>query len=89
MDEGLVQDDGIDLTVAELDRCCEVTRDQDKASKIENTLYETQRDAKTERLLLHRPRGICPDTGLTFRLLDPAECRPATLGGSWCLIGRR
>ena len=39
MDDALVQDDGIDLIVEELDRCWEVTQDQDKASKIENTLF--------------------------------------------------
>ena len=43
MDDGLVQDDGIDLIVEELDRCWEVTQDQDKASKIEKALYETQK----------------------------------------------
>ena len=46
MDEALVQDDGIDLIVAELDRCWEVTQDQDKASKIEKALFETLRDAQ-------------------------------------------
>ena len=35
MDDALVQDDGIDLIVEELDRCWEVTQDQDQASKIE------------------------------------------------------
>ena len=39
MDDLLVQDDGIDLIVEELDRCWEVTQDQDKASKIEKALY--------------------------------------------------
>ena len=48
MDDALIQDDGIDLIVEELDRCLEVTQDQDKASKIEKALYETQRDVKTE-----------------------------------------
>ena len=48
MDDALVQDDGIDLVVQELDRCWGVTQDQDKASKIEKALFETQRDAKTE-----------------------------------------
>ena len=38
MGGALVQDDGIDLIVGELDRCWEVTQDQDKASKIENAL---------------------------------------------------
>ena len=35
MDDALMQDDGIELIVDELDRCWEVTQDQDKASKIE------------------------------------------------------
>ena len=48
MDDALVQDVGIDLIVEELDRCWEVTQDQDKASKIEKALYETQRDVKME-----------------------------------------
>ena len=48
MDDALVQDDGIDLIVEELDRCWEVTQDQDKASKIEKALFETQRDVKME-----------------------------------------
>ena len=48
MDGALVQDDGIDWIVEELDRCWEVTQDQDKASKIEKALFETQRDVKME-----------------------------------------
>ena len=48
MDDALVQEDGIDLIVGELDRCCEVTQDQDKASKIEKAFFETQRDVKME-----------------------------------------
>ena len=48
MDDALVQDDGIDLIVEALDRCWEVTQDQDKASKIEKALFETQRDVKME-----------------------------------------
>ena len=40
MDDALVQDDGIDLIVEELDRCWEVTQ--------EKALYETQRDVKSE-----------------------------------------
>ena len=35
MDDALVQEDGIDLIVEELDRCWEVTQDQAQASKIE------------------------------------------------------
>ena len=31
MDDALVQDDGIDMIVEELDRCWEVTKDQDKS----------------------------------------------------------
>ena len=38
MDEALMQDDGIGLIFAELDRCWEVTQDQDKASKIDKAL---------------------------------------------------
>ena len=48
MDDALVQDDGIDLIVEELVGCWEVTQDQDKASKIEKALHETQRDVKME-----------------------------------------
>ena len=48
MDEALVQDDGIDLIVEELDRCWEVTQDQDKASNIEKAFFETPRDVKME-----------------------------------------
>ena len=48
MDDALVQDVGIDLIVEDLDRCWEVTQDQNKASKIENALFETQRDVKME-----------------------------------------
>ena len=38
MDDALVQDDGIDLIVEELDRCWKVTQDHDTASKIEKAL---------------------------------------------------
>ena len=48
IDDALIRDNGIDLIVEELDRCWEVTQDQDKASKIEKALYETQRDVKME-----------------------------------------
>ena len=48
MDDALTQDDGFDLVVEELYRCWEVTQDQDRASKIEKALFETQRDVKTE-----------------------------------------
>ena len=41
MDDALVQDDGIDSIVEELDRCWE-----DKASKIEKALFVTQRMSK-------------------------------------------
>ena len=43
MDDALIQDDGIDLIVEDLDRSWEVTQDQDKASQIEK-----QRDVETE-----------------------------------------
>ena len=48
MDDAMIQDDGVDLIVAELNRCWEVTQDQDKTSKIERSLFETKRDVKTE-----------------------------------------
>ena len=48
MDDALVQDDGINLIVEELDRCWEVTQDQDRASKIGKALFETQRSVKVE-----------------------------------------
>ena len=51
-DDAFLQDDGIDLIVEELDRCWEVTQDQDKASKIEKALYETQRDVKMEKTFM-------------------------------------
>ena len=40
--------------VAELNRCWEVTQDQDKASKIEKAQFETKRDAKF-MLYTHSP----------------------------------
>ena len=46
MDEALTQDDGVNLSVEELDRCWEVTQDQDRASKIEKAFFKTQRDVK-------------------------------------------
>ena len=48
MDDALIQDDGVDIIGAELNRCWKVTQDQDKTSKIERTLFETQRDVETE-----------------------------------------
>ena len=48
MDDALIQNGGIDSIVGDLDRCWEVTKDQDKASKIEKALLEIQRDVKTE-----------------------------------------
>ena len=45
MDDALVQDDG-NMILDELDRCWEVTHDQDKTSMIEKALYATLRDAK-------------------------------------------
>ena len=52
MDDALVQVDGIDLIVEELDRCWEVTQDQDKVSIIEKALFETQRDVKMETTIM-------------------------------------
>ena len=48
LDDALIQDDGFYLIKGEPDRCWEVTQDQDKASKIEKALLETQRDVKTD-----------------------------------------
>ena len=48
IDEELVFHDGIDLIIGELDRCFEVTRNQDQASKIERALQLTQRDMKQD-----------------------------------------
>ena len=48
MDDALILDDGVDLTVEERDRCWEVTQGQDRASKIEEALFETQRDVIME-----------------------------------------
>ena len=47
IDDPLIRDDGIDLIVEELDRCWEVTQDQDKALKVEKALFDTQ-DVQTE-----------------------------------------
>ena len=48
MDDAMVQDDRIDFDVKELDRCWEVTQDQDKASKVEKAFFETQWGVKME-----------------------------------------
>ena len=48
MGDALLQEDGTDLIVEELDRCWEVTQDQDQASKIEKAFFETYRDVKME-----------------------------------------
>ena len=53
MDDALVQDDGIDLIVEELDRCGEVTQDQDKASKIEKASSRHKGDVHPGRFLHH------------------------------------
>ena len=55
MDDALVQDDGIDLIVEELDRCWEVFQDQDKASrdvKMETTVmsYVARRKLNVRQL---------------------------------------
>ena len=80
MDDALVQDDGIDLIVEELDRCWEVTQDQDKASKIEKALYEKQRDVKMETTFMsHVARRK-----LNFQQLENAlgTSPPAVIKGS-------
>ena len=68
MDDLLVQDDGIDLIVEELDRCWEVTQDQDKASKIEKALFETQRDVKMETTFM----SYVTRTKLNFQQMENA-----------------
>ena len=68
MDDALVQDDGVDLIVEELDRCWEVTQDQDKAAKIEKALYETQRDVKMETTFM----SYVARTKLDFQQLENA-----------------
>ena len=72
MDEALMQDDGIDLIVVDLDRCWEVPQDQDKASKIEKALYETQRDPKTETTFMF----YVTRRKLNFQQLDNALGTP-------------
>ena len=69
MDDALVQDDGIDLILEGLDRCWEVTQDQDKASKIEKALFETQRDVKMETTYVARKK-------LNFQQLENALGTP-------------
>ena len=79
MDDAFVQDDGIDLIVEELDRCWEVTQDQDKASKIEKAFFETQRDVKMETtFMLHVGRRK-----LNFQQLENAlgTSLPAVIKG--------
>ena len=72
MDDALVQDDGIDLIVEELDRCWEVTQDQDKASKIEKALFETQRDVKMETTFM----SYVARRKLNFQQLENALVTP-------------
>ena len=76
MDDALVQDDGIDLIVEELDRCWEVTQDQDKASKIENALFETQRDVKMETTFM----SCVARRKLNFQQLENALWTPLPAG---------
>ena len=72
MDEALIQDDGNDLIVEEFDRCWEVTQEQDRASKIEKALYETQSDVKMETTMSHVARiGKC--TGDATTSSDPVS----------------
>ena len=79
MDDALVQDDGIDLTVEEQDRCWEVTQDQNRASKIEKALFETQRDVKTEATYMFYVAG----RKLNFQQLENAlgTPQPAVIKG--------
>ena len=49
MDDALIQDDGVDSIVAELNRCWEVTQDQDKASKIERASSRLRGTSKRKR----------------------------------------
>ena len=64
MDDALVQDDGIDrLDPGRTGLMWEVTQDQDKASKIENALSETQRDVKMKTTFMSyvaRRKLNCP-----------------------------
>ena len=48
LDVALIQGDGFDLIVGEPHRCWEVTQDRDKASVIENALFENQRGVRTD-----------------------------------------
>ena len=93
MDGALVQDDGIDLIVEELDRCWEVTQDQDKASKIEKAIYETQRHVKMEttfmsyvarRKLNFQQLENALGTPLPSVIKGYATLRDAKLAGSSC-----
>ena len=68
MDDALIQNGGIDLIVGDLDRCWEVTQDQDKASKIEKALLETQRDVKTETTFM----SYVARSKLNFQQLESA-----------------
>ena len=79
MDGSLVQDDGIDLIVEELERCWEVTQDQDKASKIEKALFETQRDVKMETTFM----SYVARRKLNFQQLENAlgTSLPAVING--------
>ena len=72
MNVALVQDDGIDLIVEQLDRCWEVTQDQDKASKIEKGLFETQMDVKMETPFM----SYVPRRKLNFQQLENALGTP-------------
>ena len=80
MDDALVvQEDGIDMIVEELDRCWGVTQDQDKAGKIEKGLFETQRDVKTEATFMPYVAG----RKLNFQQLENAlgTPQPAVIKG--------
>ena len=88
MDDALILDDGVDLIVEERDRCWEVTQDQDRASKIEEALFETQRDEKVAESSHDK---VVMWTGGSYDYhdvvrapvrLDRPEMRPGTSGQS-------
>ena len=88
MDDALIQDGGIDSIVGDLDRCWEVTQDQDKPSKIEKDLLETQRrDVKTETTVM----SYVARRKLNFQQLESAlgTLLPAVVTGHATLRGAK
>ena len=57
MDDALAQNDGIDLIVEELDRCGEVTQDQDRASEIEKGPLRDTKGRRQDGNDIHVMRG--------------------------------